>query len=180
VLSEPAVRITAALSESSRDLHHSLASISDADAVRRPDPRRWSVLDCVEHLVLAERGLLSRIVAAAPGEPLPEDSAREARAVGAVVNRSRSADAPEPARPAGRFPTLAHALEQFDTAREATLHFAREHRDDLALRAVMHPFFGILSGEEMLLVMCGHVRRHTDQIREIREAIPLASSTVQS
>jgi hypothetical protein len=38
----------------------------------------------------------------------------------------------------------------------------------VTLRTAQHPLFGAVTGYEMLRIMVGHVRRHTDQIREIR------------
>jgi len=166
---EPASNLTAELSETRRILHDCLAGISEDEAARKPEPSRWSVLDCVEHLALTERGLAGRVMAAQPAEPLPPDPAREAHAT-AVVRRSLRVEAPPHVQPTGRFATLAHALEAFDAARRDTIAFVLDHHGDLIRRTIRHPLFGPLNGEEALLVLCGHIRRHADQICEIRAA----------
>jgi hypothetical protein len=160
----------AELSESSRVLDDALAAISEEEAACRPDPLRWSVRDCVEHLALAERGMLKRIASSAPAEPLPADPAREPRLIASMVNRAVLRDSPAPVQPTGRFSTLAEAREQFKGARRDTILFVQANQGDLGLRTVVHPFFGPITGTEMLHVMSGHVRRHADQIREIRRA----------
>jgi hypothetical protein len=161
-----------ALDQSSSILKDSLTGISEAEAARKAGPGLWSVLDCVEHLVLAERGMLSRAAAADTSNPLPVDPAREAQVTSGVANRTVRAESPARARPSGRFSTLAQALEQFDCARSETFAFLREHQSDLALRNASHPLFGSVTGVEMLLIMAGHTCRHAEQIREIRASIP--------
>jgi len=166
---EPASNVIAELSETSRILHDCLAGISEDEAVRKPEPSRWSVLDCVEHLAVTERGLAGRVMAAEPADPLPDDTAREDFAA-AVARRSGPVQAPPHVHPAGRFATLSQALDAFDAARRDTVAFVAEHHGDLARRTVRHPLFGPLNGVEALLVLAGHIRRHAEQIREIRAA----------
>jgi hypothetical protein len=159
------------LSESSRALAEALEGIGEDEAAFRPDPLRWSVLDCVEHLALAEHGMLKRITSAPVAEPLTADSGRELRIATSMIDRSFPREAPGSVFPAGRFATLAEACERFDAARSQTILFAQEHAGDLVLRTIVHPFFGPVTGTEMMLIMAGHVRRHADQIREIRRSL---------
>jgi hypothetical protein len=164
------LRIVEELEASRRILHESIHGISEQDAARCEAKGRWSVRDCVEHLTLAERGLFGRIERE-PAEPLPANPERERRAVGGVANRAGRIEAPERARPNGRFASLAEALAAFDALREVSIGFAREKGEELASLTALHPMFGPLTGAEMLLVMAGHVRRHAEQIREIRAAL---------
>jgi hypothetical protein len=167
VAPQPFYELNAALLEGSRALRDSVAGVSEDDALVKPDPASWSVRDCVEHLVLVERGLAGRVMAAEPSEPLPEDPARAARG-SRVADRSAKVEAPEHVRPTGRFATVAEALEAFDAARRDTLAFVAAHHADLGARTIRHPAFGPLTGHEALRVLASHVHRHVAQIREIR------------
>jgi hypothetical protein len=91
-------------------------------------------------------------------------------------NRSARISAPERAWPAGRFDTLAEALEQFSAAREKTIRFAREHEPELYHVRVAHPFFGTVNGAEMLIIIASHSSRHADQILEIRSGYDTMNS----
>ena len=168
--------IEEALAESSHVLKESLAGIPEAEAARKPGPEGWSVVDCVEHLVIAERSLLARIVAADESEALPADPARKAFVTGAVTSRASRVQAPARAHPTGRFATLAEAIDQFDAARRDTLAFLRDYAGDLENRKVMHPLFGPVTAAEMLLIMAGHTKRHAEQIREGRADSSRASA----
>jgi hypothetical protein len=163
--------LEAALRQTAEQLHAALAGVSETQATQKPDPNVWSVAECLEHLVLSERGMLHRIQAAPIGDPLPDDTvpdnaARRNRISGLAGRETRLA-APPHVQPAGRFGSFAATLAQWDLARAATIEFAREHAADLAFRTVRHPLFGDLTGGEMMMVIAAHARRHTTQIQEI-------------
>jgi uncharacterized damage-inducible protein DinB len=157
----------------SRDaLLAAIADLSEEDASRKP-ASGWSVLDCVEHCAGAERGMLrmiseSRAMAAAAGE---DRTAQEASILVQGVNRERKLEAPEAARPTGRYATLAAAASKFTEARERTIAYVEQCQDDMRGRMVQHPVGGLISARECLLVMMQHPRRHAAQIREIRNGI---------
>jgi uncharacterized damage-inducible protein DinB len=162
-----ATEITEALAESAAALREALAELPEDDAARKPSDSGWSAKDCVEHLALSERGMLRRIATAPAGEPLADDAERRA-GIASLNDRSRRLEAPAHVQPTGRFGTLAQTLEAFEAARRETIRFVEEHGGDVTLRTAQHPLFGAVTGYEMLRIMVGHVRRHTDQIREIR------------
>jgi uncharacterized damage-inducible protein DinB len=157
--------------EGSRDaLREAVADIPEDGAARSPGAGRWSVLEVVEHLAIAERGMLSAFERARASETSLENKEREAEIMARLSDREARREAPERARPAGRFATLAQAFDQFLAARAQTIELARTRETDLYRLTVMHPFFGEVNGHEMLLIMAGHARRHAEQIREIQTA----------
>jgi hypothetical protein len=157
--------------ESSRDsIREALAGITEEDACRSPGPGRWSALDCVEHLTIAEEAMLGRLK---DGEPLAEPihlPEREARMAAGVSGRATRVQAPHTALPTGRFATMAEAVERFCAARGRTVEFVETAPNLRALQAT-HPFFGPVSGYELAVIMASHSLRHAAQIREIREEI---------
>jgi hypothetical protein len=77
---------------------------------------------------------------------------------------------PPHALPAGRFASLAEALQTFTVARGRTIEFI-ETAPNLRALQVTHPFFGQVSGHELAAIMAAHSVRHAAQIREIRETV---------
>ncbi len=168
--------LEAALRQTAEQLHAALAGVSETQSTQKPNPGVWSVADCLEHLVLSERGMLHRIEAAPIGAPLPHDAvpddaipdnATRRNQISGLPGRETRLAAPPHVQPTGRFGSLAATLAQWNLARAATIEFAREHADDLPLRTVRHPLFGDLTGDEMMMVIAAHARRHTAQIQEI-------------
>lgn len=158
------------LKSSRETLRESLAAITEEDARKCPGPGRWTAIECVEHLTLAEEAMLGSLKnGEALAEPihLPE---REARMAARVAGRARAVQSPAPAQPTGRFASLAEAIEGFTGARERTIEFV-ETAPDLRSLQVTHPFFGSISGYELALIMASHSLRHAFQIREIREQV---------
>jgi uncharacterized damage-inducible protein DinB len=159
------------LEDTRQELNAAAGGISEAQATVRPEPGRWSVLECVEHVTAAEERFLSRLEQAERWDPPRLDKQREAELAALAANRKITARAPEPVRPAGRFATLAQALKCFNAVRTRTVRFAEERAAELHSLAVEHPRFGTTNGTELLLIAASHTRRHAEQIREVTAAI---------
>jgi hypothetical protein len=107
------------------------------------------------------------------GEPLAEPihlPEREARMAAGGSGRATRVQSPHTALPAGRFASMAEAIEQFCAARGRTVEFVETAPNLRALQAT-HPLFGPVSGYESAVIMAAHSLRHAAQIREIREEI---------
>ena len=158
-------------------LADALRGVDEQTARLRPQPERWSVLECVEHLRLAERGLLARLKEAKPSERSYEDRARETRFRELAMNRLRRIEAPERAIPSSQWQTLAEAIEAFNAVRGETLQWVDAFDGDLHSWLTTHPLITRpVNCYEMLLLMAMHPKRHAQQIVEIREHLaPLRS-----
>src|ERR1700761_7913841 len=95
-------------------LGEALAGVDDAMAARKPASDGWSILDCVEHVVITEGYLLSRLQAATLTDQPFEKWRRETKIAGLASDRTRRIEAPEQAHPHGRYRTLNDALAAFD------------------------------------------------------------------
>jgi hypothetical protein len=159
------------LETSRQEFNAAAGGIPEAQANVRPEAGRWSVLECVEHVVTVEQRFLGWLERAEPKPAPPCDKQKEADLAARVVNRTNRAEAPEPVRPAGRFTSLMQALDHFNAARTRTIQFAQGRGADLYEMAVEHPRFGLLNGTEMLVITAGHSSRHAEQIRVARAAV---------
>ena len=153
------------------DLLAAVAGLSDAQAKMRPDPARWSALDCVEHVTIVEDRFLGWLATAKPLEAPNPDQQKEAGVLARVTDRSTRIQAPDAIHPAGRFATLEQALEQFNANRNRSVQTAIDRYHELYHLGVEHPRLGAMNGVELMLLITGHARRHAEQIREVRAAL---------
>jgi hypothetical protein len=139
----------------------------------KPDPGRWSVAECVEHLALAEQrifGVVERALAAPEVPPAAPEVVleRDRMILRLATDRTQTFTAPEPLQPGGLAPE--ESLRLFHERRAATISFVRGVRQDLRRHAADHPLFKNADAYQWLLLAAAHVERHVRQIREIRSA----------
>ena len=148
-----------------------LDGVSEAEAVWKPAPDRWSALECAEHVAVAEALMFRAVRHPTPiAAPAPDDRSREERVrKGALApDRSRKGVAPEGTGPRGRFASLSEAVAQFVASRERAIRYVETCSEDLRSLSTMHPFVGRITCQECLWLLIGHPVRHAEQIREIR------------
>ena len=162
------------LEDSRNDFESAVSGISEAQAGQRPEPGRWSVLECAEHVALVEDRFLGRLRDAARLAETRIDKQKESDLLARVIDRSVRAQSPEAVQPANRFSTLARALDEFRAARARTIRFAQDSGQELYALGVEHARFGAMNGAEFMRVAAGHVQRHAAQIREIRAALGIS------
>ena len=167
-LEKEAVR--AHLEKGRKALLDALSGVTEDVAARKPAPGKWSVLECVEHVAIAEEYLFSQISASWPADGAANRD-REALILSRGADRTRPRQSPEALRPAGRFPTLHEAVQHFLAAREGTIRFIENCGDDLRSSLTSHPVIGTVSCYENLLQMAMHPERHAKQIEEIKTAL---------
>ena len=161
------------LAEGTRALQDSVAGVSEEQAKIRPAPGRWSVLECVEHLILAENGMFELLTIRSAPAASPCDGSREEIFARSLTNRGRKIEAPEFARPTGRFLSLAAAIAEFCRCRARAAGYLEHCEDDLRARTATHPVAGPVSCQELLIILAFHPARHALQIREIRQSLQL-------
>lgn len=148
-----------------------IAGLSDAQAAMRPAEDRWSVLECMEHIVTVEarfQGWINNGKKLDAASPSPEN---EARLTARVADRTAKAQAPEAVLPTGRFKTLEEGCAQFHAARDLSVRMARDRGGELYLVGAEHPRFGPMNGIEVLYLAAAHANRHAAQIRENRATL---------
>ncbi|MBV8845737.1 MAG: DinB family protein [Bryobacterales bacterium] len=160
------------LLEASREEFLDAASgISEAQASAKPGPGKWSVLECVEHVATVEERFLKRLETAPRSNAPRVDKQKELDLAARVPDRTVRAEAPEPARPTGRFASLAEAMDRFNANRAQTIRFAKDSAAELYWLSLDHPRFGPMNGSEFMVVIASHARRHAAQIRETKTAL---------
>jgi len=159
------------LNRSRQALLDSIQGVTDNQARWRPAPDRWTILEYVEHLAIADDGLIAVIRRSlkTPARPESPEQRKEredrlrANPMPRGVNR-----APEPLHPHGRFGSLHEALAAFLASRERSLEFARGVQDDIRSHFADHEVLGPLDGYQWLIGNARHAETHAAHIREIR------------
>ena len=169
------MNLVAIMEAGRRDFLDAIREVSPEQASFKPAPDRWSVLECVEHVVTVEDrhlGWLSNGTADA-GQ---RNSEKEMRLFTTIRSRLTKVESPEAVRPQGRFGTLAAALAAFEAVRDRTVAVIQKSGDGLYSMGAKHPYFGKVNGAELIQLIDGHARRHADQIRENCELFSTAQS----
>jgi len=156
--------------EEGRDVFlRSFEGLSEAQLHFKPQPDRWSIADCIEHIVLAEDTMYAKATqGAANPNGVSLDPEKDTRFTEAVVARRRRVDAPEPMRPASRFASVDEARQQFLEHRERAITYARDCSEDVRHQFAMHPLLGEIDCYRFLLLLALHPARHAAQIEEIK------------
>lgn len=165
-------QLLALLRESRKRFLGSFARVADQQCRQCPGEGRWSILDTVEHLTVAESFML-KLVKDTRRPKARTTPHREEFFLHALTNRSRKLESPAGARPCGRFANLDEAAKQFESARGGAIEFVERCSEDLRATEVKHPHpaAGVVSTYEMLIIMAKHAERHALQIEEIKSAL---------
>lgn len=137
----------------------------------RSAPDRWSIGETVEHVVMVENAILRAI-----GQRIDQPSTRTERPDPAPIdaalwthtaNRTQRVQAPERARPTGKFTVVVEAVEAVRTTRGRTVEFVQVSEGDLRGHVFPHIVFGDLDLYQWLIFLSLHGSRHAEQIEEI-------------
>lgn len=156
--------------EEGRDVFlRSFAGLSETQLHFKPQPDRWSIADCIEHIAISEDAMFAR---ATRGTANPNgvalDPEKDARFAAAVVARRKRVIAPEPMRPSQRFKSVEKARDHFLESRERAIAYVQECAEDVRRLFAAHPLLGEIDCYQFLLLLALHPTRHAAQIEEIR------------
>jgi hypothetical protein len=179
MIDEDQREILRVLEEGMNALVDAVKNVDESAARQRPSVDSWSVLECVQHLVMTEVALMCRLREAEQSEVSREDRAREAKFQDLAMNRLRRIEAPAPVIPkkVAELPempseSLAGALQELHAVRRDTVRFVEHFDGDLRWWQARHPMiFKPVNCYEMLLLIALHPKRHAMQIAEIRSAL---------
>jgi hypothetical protein len=133
-----------------------------------PGPNEWSAAELVAHLVVVERGVVTRADQLTQKTPIPVPFPKRMHLplwlVEARVIRRKS-PVPLDESLMSEKETMLGGLRR---VRERTLAFISEtERRDLSAYCWRHPFLGMLNAYEWMEMIAAHQIRHTKQVREI-------------
>jgi uncharacterized damage-inducible protein DinB len=164
-------RAVSYLAQSRDKLLRTTRGLSREQLQFKPAPDRWSVAECLEHLIVVENRRITDGIPATLQQPV--DSAkrsafegRDDELVQLVAGRAQRVQAPEPARPTGRWPHD-RLVPEFEAVRKRSTDLAASTDADLRKHFSTHPLFGELDCYQWLLLVAAHSDRHRAQIEEV-------------
>lgn len=153
-------------------LRQSLGGLSLARQQYKPAPDRWSIAECMEHIVLVDQAIFNRLQL---GMNVPADTEKRADikvsdvfVVKAVRSRGTVVTAPAYSEPTGRYATVEAALAVFEQQRAAAIDYLQTATNDYRTHYFEHPFLGTLDAFQAILVLASHGERHRKQIEEVK------------
>jgi hypothetical protein len=164
-------RLLEALRQGGEAFLGSVDGVDEAACRLRPAENRWSVLECAEHVAVAEEVMLGLVTGERKARD-PEGPKRDDRILRSGTDRSTRFDASDQSQPRGRFSTVSEAVAHFRATRQRTLRLVEQTGEDLRAREVTHPHraVGVISTYECLLLMGAHAQRHALQIEEVKNS----------
>jgi hypothetical protein len=158
------------LTQKLEELLQHLNSLSSEVQSFKAGPDKWSIVEVVEHLVIAEDDLLTQLSTNVPASTLDPKSRtpEKHQTVIKVMERDIPVDVPDKrAEPQGRL-TLDELLNQWDDIRKKLqgllAEINAENKDDLVYR---HPYGGPLDIAETLHFIDVHFDNHMRHIDRI-------------
>ena len=166
-------KIVDLLKESKKEFLDAVSNLTDEQWKWKPNPTRWSVGECAEHIVLSEGALYGKAQEALKN---PADPDWEAKTKGktefildVMAARKGKAVAPEEIQPQGKM-SRAEIMAKFAEVRARTLKTVETIDVPLKEHLAPHPFpiFNPLNAYQWLLYIPLHNMRHDKQIEEVK------------
>jgi len=155
-------------------LRKSVAGLNEAQLAFKPAADRWSISQCLEHIIKTEPALLEYAKKTLEQQPNPERKGDVTMSDDDVINgmtdRSFKAKASEELSPkeAGRYRDPKSALNDLKQQRKELLRYIKGVSvEDMRNRITDSPF-GPVDGYHSLLYIPAHTARHTLQIEEVK------------
>ena len=147
--------------------------LSEKQMSFKPAPNRWSVSQCLEHIIKTEKMLFGMTKIALEAEPntdrKDEVKMSDEDLIAGITDRSSKAKASESLMPNGTYESPEAALEAFDEQRDEIMDFINDQTEEDLRNHISDSPFGPVDGYQSLLFIAGHTARHTLQIEEVMQ-----------
>jgi uncharacterized damage-inducible protein DinB len=161
------------LEQTKADLQNTVAGLSEDQFNFKPAADRWSIKECLQHIVLTETALWqmtdATLKATANPDKRSEIKATDEDLVKRMTDRTNKVKTVEALYPekATTVPTALSALNAFNEQRGKLIKFMKKTDDDMRNHVTQTPL-GWLDSYQMILFMAAHSNRHTQQIAEVK------------
>ena len=177
---EKAVFMMNHLQESEAYLLKTLADVEAAHWNKKTDPESWSISECAEHILSAEKGILhsiqEKLKTDEPTIKAPPSS--DEQVLNFLYDRvSKRVKTIEPLEPKGTWKSREEFVTAFKQSRAALYAFLKSNDKNLE-QYFAHSPVGEISLFQNVLLLSGHTARHTNQIEEVKHELGLATATI--
>ncbi len=176
-------RAVSYLTQTRDNLLRAASGLSPAQMRFKPAPDRWSIAECLEHLVTVENraidGISNALRQPADSSKRSPFDGRDDELLHIAADRTNRRQAPEAVQPSGRLPHD-QLLREFEASRQRTIDLAATTERDPRQHFFAHRAFGELDCYQWMLLIAAHGDRHRVQIEEVlaRLDFPRAAAAV--
>lgn len=153
------------------ELLNTVKGLSETQANFKPSPDKWSVKECLYHIILSEESLWGTLEENMKLPATPEKRSdvvvSDADVIKMVRSREAKYQASENLQPVnGPWKSLDEAVDAFKALRGRHLKYVRNTTEDLRNHLVPTPA-GTIDAYQFMLFIAGHSDRHTQQMKEV-------------
>ena len=159
--------IDAAMGRSTDRFVDEITSMDQEQWLYRPTPGAWCASEVAEHLVISNRGILSRL---SRGLTTPLDGPLGVADDEIPYLFYRGDEPPNVATPTGTWTDVDPAVRELVASSDALIAWHRDTDLDPRGSGAMHPVFGMLDAMQWLLFAQAHTERHRAQLFGLRRA----------
>jgi len=159
------------LKQTQADLLEAVQGLTDSQLNWKAAADRWSVLECVQHIVLASSALFQMGQGALKesNDTSMKSGVTDDQLIKMVEDRSRKVQTSEPLRPVNSpYHTLSETLKAFNDDRNRLVDYVQTTNDDLRGHIAKMPF-GNIDCYQLVLMISAHTNRHMQQINEVKD-----------
>jgi hypothetical protein len=153
-------------------LERSVAGLTPAQLQFKAAPDKWSVSQCLEHIVLTEKALFeyARKGTDAPANPEKRKDlkASDEDIIKGINDRSHKATATADLIGQGKYINTKDALRDLKEGRKVIFAYLNTKSVDDLRNHVSESPFGAIDGFHSFLFLAAHTSRHTAQIAEVK------------
>jgi len=158
--------------QTTANLEKAVSGLSAAQMSFSPGEGKWSVAQCLEHIIATEKKMFADIKKDMDKPAQPERKAEikstDADIIKMITDRSAKYKAPKELQPAGNYASTAEALSAFMATRQAiAVYIQNASLENLRNHISDYPT-GKADGYQNFLFLAAHTARHTMQIEKVK------------
>jgi len=158
--------------QTTKELEKQVSGLSEAQLQFKAAPDKWSISQCLEHIILSERMIFDMAKASLTKAPQPERKSEvqmtDDNLKTTITDRSHKFQAPKELQPTGIYKDSKTALADFRAARQPVIDYIKK-ADAKDLRNHINDYpTGVVDGYQGLMFIAAHCARHTKQIEEVK------------
>ena len=154
------------------NLTKNISGLSEAQLQFSASEEKWSVSQCVEHIILTENMIFGMLKTYMEQPANPERKKdillSDDQIIATIINRTEKYKAPEILQTKGKYNDPETALKDLENQRKEILDFIRNTDIEELRNHINNSPAGATDAYQSLLFIAGHTARHTLQIEEIK------------
>ncbi len=153
-------------------LERDVSGLTPEQLQYKPAADRWSISQCLEHIVLTERMLFdeAKKELQQPASPKRRNDVKitDEEVIKAITDRSHKVKAPEALIREGKYTDPKQALTELQNDRKLVIAYLNTRPLDDLRNHINDTPFGVSDSYHSFLYIAGHTARHTLQIEEVK------------